>query len=766
MAWWDKRYNALQGKDVTAIPNNAGGTTNTVNVDNQWWGERYKVLQAEEDARIKATPVTVTQPQPTVEISKPAEAPQSKLNPLQAVQNFISNLLGGSKQVKEPEVQVPKTTEPSVQPSKELMEDQTKETGMSFKPSPNQQKNFIRFLFEPLPEEYKAKNLGEVISPVSQFKRGIAGARATLQKPEYANVLKGMAGVQEQMSIDKQIENIQGVLQKSADKDVASEYNFEKRMKEIEPKPGIVDSIELEKYRVAIFNEIAQHPASYMEQVKKTIEPIMTDNFLMSRLSKTTSDFFLGLAGGSKKVDEMWKTKLKEPVTWEEKALATAGDVVGNVISLIGAGSILKGIGLARVSSPLIFEAMGQQSLPEGTKTQERLLKAPLYALTGFLISKVGVPEKFLSKELATGSLKVGGLLGGQTFIDYLTRGLSPKDAAELSAKAGLVGILYHVGFSAARVAITPKVGAVKGVEFTPQELRDHIVGSKYENSEFGKYLIKTSIEAETQGKNISIDASALGKSPLAKVTGWKVPSGLTANVRLIDPSAQLKPSETAITPKSQVIENAQTPVSIPVTAPPATPMLTKEIVSKFPVVLTKDANKFVNSKDFADSIEGSEPEDWVGVLDPKTIIARDPIDRIKVNKMVEDIKSGNAEKMPPIIIERTDTGQLQTFDGSNRVTSYAEANQPVTVIYHGGDLIPGLIKIEDLYKLLNEKSVVQKGIKPQEIKKPVTVGVVEPKTQELRGDKGKEVPEHIKICFDLDATLDTLLENAMEAKP
>jgi hypothetical protein len=28
------------------------------------------------------------------------------------------------------------------------------------------------------------------------------------------------------------------------------------------------------------------------------------------------------------------------------------------------------------------------------------------------------------------------------------------------------------------------------------------------------------------------------------------------------------------------------------------------------------------------------------------------------------------------------------------------------------------------------------------------------------------EVPEHIKICFDLDATLDTLLENAMEATP
>jgi uncharacterized protein YfaT (DUF1175 family) len=28
------------------------------------------------------------------------------------------------------------------------------------------------------------------------------------------------------------------------------------------------------------------------------------------------------------------------------------------------------------------------------------------------------------------------------------------------------------------------------------------------------------------------------------------------------------------------------------------------------------------------------------------------------------------------------------------------------------------------------------------------------------------EVPEHIKICFDLDATLDTLLENAVEATP
>jgi hypothetical protein len=792
MAWWDQRYNALTGQGSTT-PTNTGGTNTPVKTNNEWWSNRYNTLQADEQWKVQNTPVTPVQVQP-------AQPVQPKKGLLQKVEEGVKNLF--SSDVPEPDT-TPIQTHSTEQPA---------------------QKSFIDFLFTKTPDKYKSKNILENLNPLKSLKRGVSAAQETLAKPEYTQVRSGMAMVQGQLSIDKQIENIQNALQKSADKDVASDYSLEDTMKGLEPKKGFVSPAELDSYRTNIFKEVIDHPATYMAEAQKYIEPIITGNQFTGKMSKSVTDFFLGIAGGSKKADAMWQEKLKEPVTTEDKVLSTAGDVAGTVLSLIGGGAILKGFGLAKVSAPLLYEVMGQESLPKDTGLEDRFKKAPLYLVAGWLTSKVGLPKKLLSMETLTGATKTGAILSGQAYIDYLTRGYSPKETADIALKMAGVGLLYHIGFSAASVAIRPKTGSVSNVEFTPSELRSRVVGSPYQDTEFGKYLTKLSIEAESSGKNISLNAQALGKSPLAKTLGTKAPNGLNVDAKLVDPNPQLKTTtntakdtktaqpeakqalstEVSKVPEkpqtsTQIMEKAgwpggdksksvfdlalykkdavtikqmlpdvpqyykekfateiakitgESPIAPATTATPVTPSVktvtpTKESVSKFPIVFIKNADKYVRVEDFADSIEGSNPQDQVGVLDPKTITARDPIEQAKVDKMVEDIKSGNAKEMPPIVIERTDAGNLQTFEGSHRVTSYGVAEQPVPVIYHGKDPIPGLIKIEDLYKLLNEKTATQKDIQPQEVKKPSTERVVEPKPQ-----KGLSTKVEFKVGDTLD---------------
>lgn len=183
------------------------------------------------------------------------------------------------------------------------------------------------------------------------------------------------------------------------------------------------------------------------------------------------------------------------------------------------------------------------------------------------------------------------------------------------------------------------------------------------------------------------------------------------------------------------IVAPSPTPVKVVGNAAP-------DITKSLPAIFIKDATKYVSAADFADSIEGSKPSDQVGTLDPATITPRDPLEQAKVDKMAADIASGNAENMPPIIIERTEGGNLQTFEGSHRVSAYLKAGKPVPVIYHGSDKIPGLTTIQEVFDASNAKT---------------------PAANPVNLDEGKETI--VKMSPELSTAIDNRIKNVKNIK-
>lgn len=179
------------------------------------------------------------------------------------------------------------------------------------------------------------------------------------------------------------------------------------------------------------------------------------------------------------------------------------------------------------------------------------------------------------------------------------------------------------------------------------------------------------------------------------------------------------------------------TPAKLPVETGSKTTINAPTIkpTGELPKVFTENSYKYVNVKDFADSIVGSKPTDQVGTLDPNGIVARDPIDPKYVSDLTEKIKAGNVEGIEPVILERGDGGKLQTFDGSNRLTAYKNAGIAVPVIYRGSDAIEGLKRIEEIYKEPSKKpeqkvdAEEEKGLSARELAKNLI------KTYVIRGE-------------------------------
>jgi hypothetical protein len=249
------------------------------------------------------------------------------------------------------------------------------------------------------------------------------------------------------------------------------------------------------------------------------------------------------LMGSSKDVDEALNRQLPHTITNEDKVLTTVGEVVGQVATYIAGGAILKGLGFAKATLPVLFAALGQTSAPPETEIQQRIEKLPLDAIAGFLFSKIpafkngGLSASNL-KALGLGTAGVAGIGGGQGFLDSLIMGKTTEEAFKIAQTQALMMALFHVvGSSVGLLSdeiLTSKVKTAQG-DFTPQEIKTVVRSTKLEGTQMGNDLMKLADEAEKTDKNINIDMTAVRRSLVSKKLDLNKPEGLGFNAKLVD---------------------------------------------------------------------------------------------------------------------------------------------------------------------------------------------------------------------------------------
>lgn len=424
-------------------------------------------------------------------------------------------------------------------------------------------------------------------------------------------------------------------------------------------------------------------------------------------------------------------------------AYNTVGESAGAAVAFLAGGELVKGLQLGKASLPVLFAALGQTSSPSTTTAIQRLEKLPIDVVAGYLMNFVPATKKFLSVDTLKGAGYVASTFKIQSFLNALTSGMKPEDAAKVSDKMALVGALFHLGGT----FIQPQSGQAK-LEMTPQELRNRVIGTPLEGTPTGDYLIKSSLDAEAQGKNVIVEGAAVGKSQAAKIVGTKPleavgveqPKKLMFKTTLVDPTTAgtigtgEKPTEAApgtqIQPlKTDIVKTGESQANI-----------NTSVADIIPQAII---NKYTSAADLANAQYSAKPTDQIGTLDPKTIIPRDPVDQKVVDEYVNKIK--NNQLVEPIEITKTATG-YETVDGSNRLTAYQQAGVQVPVIYRGPDKITGLSTFEDVYNSSTNK--------PQEVKTEGKVTIPEAiKSQDLYLQNTKDntiqkIPDNLKEDF------------------
>jgi hypothetical protein len=106
---------------------------------------------------------------------------------------------------------------------------------------------------------------------------------------------------------------------------------------------------------------------------------------------------------------------------------------------------------------------------------------------------------------------------------------------------------LYQQANSTFRSFIEKIIGrSGKTLELTPQASRDIVIGSNLEKTELGKILIKSSLEAQNQGKNITITQVP---DTVKGGTITKTPQGINIGVRIIEPTENANKPPVSPTP-------------------------------------------------------------------------------------------------------------------------------------------------------------------------------------------------------------------------
>ena len=169
----------------------------------------------------------------------------------------------------------------------------------------------------------------------------------------------------------------------------------------------------------------------------------------------------------------------------------------------------------------------------------------------------------------------------------------------------------------------------------------------------------------------------------------------------LSEPEAQLKSLDDIAEKEpqkfEQIIENVIKESVVPVVPTEGgqvseTPKVSPEEIQK---VFFANKQDYTSAADLAQGEFGQPVTAQIGFMDPKGIVARDPVDRPAVDQYKADIEEGKV--IEPIIVSRQ-KGVIETTDGTHRLIAYQELNKPVPVIYTGKDQVASLTTFEKAF--------------------------------------------------------------------
>jgi len=276
-------------------------------------------------------------------------------------------------------------------------------------------------------------------------------------------------------------------------------------------------------------------------------------NPLTRGITKGVADTFLG---SSQQAKDTFDKRLNHSVTWYGKTFETVGQVIGGLLSYVAGGIELKSLGFAKATLPVLFATLGQTSAPPETTIAQRIEKIPVDVIAGYLFSKVPQLRGFNPTALK-GLSKITGVVSGQTIANTLIEGeRDPKKIAEMVAYQALIMSLFHItgsamGFLGDEI-LNSKV-KTGNQTFAPEEIRNIVHSTKYEGTKFGDYLLNLAKEAESSGKNINIDMTAMQKTFASKALNLNKPEGININATLVEKNATLPSEEKAIVPQQPV---------------------------------------------------------------------------------------------------------------------------------------------------------------------------------------------------------------------
>ncbi len=252
---------------------------------------------------------------------------------------------------------------------------------------------------------------------------------------------------------------------------------------------------------------------------QKLTEPVLQNKYSRAFVRAESK----AILGSSQKIQDLFTTKLDTPQTVGDQIAYTGIEMLTGLANLFVGGKGLEAIGVAKNAVlPTLFTILGQTGAPPSTTVQQRLAKAPVDAITGWLFNLVPGSNKLLSKETLKGMGLVAGVTAPTSFISYLVEGLPPKEAAQEALKASVINAAFHSVMVGTNIAGKKLFGESKAgtTVLTPEQAMTQATGTDLYGTKAGQDLNDIAIKAQTEGKNIQIEVVAVKQGAATKAVG------------------------------------------------------------------------------------------------------------------------------------------------------------------------------------------------------------------------------------------------------
>jgi len=293
---------------------------------------------------------------------------------------------------------------------------------------------------------------------------------------------------------------------------------------------------------------LTYHPKALevLADAQKIIEdtPILGLKGDVSLARGYTKGFSSQFLGSSQQVKDTFDKRLDHPVTWQGKTIDKVGEVAGGISAFIFGGEVLKGLGFAKATLPVLFVTLGQTSAPPETTLKQRFEKLAPDAIAGYLFSGIK-PISGFGKEALKSLGKGTGVVSGQAVSNALIMGeRDPKKIGKIVATQAVMMGLFHIAGTATGLLNEEIMrGKTKSGSdiFSPGDIKSIVNNSELKGSPEGEYLSKKADEAIAKNKNMKVDLTAVGKNLLGKIFRPKAKGRIIPKVELIDKSPELE---------------------------------------------------------------------------------------------------------------------------------------------------------------------------------------------------------------------------------